>query len=260
MKNVQRLVEIMERLRAPEGCPWDREQTFETLRPYVLEEAYEVAEAIDAGDRSALRGELGDLLLQVVFQAQIAREEGLFDFDDVAAAIADKLVRRHPHVFGEDEASSVEEVWKRWESVKRAEREAEEGARPSSRLDGIPTALPGLLRARLLSDKAARAGFDWPEVAGILDKAREELDEVEEALESGNEARIDEELGDLLFALASLARRAGLDPEGAIGRANRKFGARFRRVEGYAREQGRELEDLGPAALDALWQRSKSQD
>ncbi len=253
---VDRLVGIMARLRGPGGCPWDREQTFRSLRPYVLEEAFEVAEAIDRGEPAALREELGDLLLQVVFLARLAEEEGLFDLDGVAESISAKLVRRHPHVFGDRPASSVGEVWKRWEEIKREEREERETG-PGSRLDGIPRALPSLLRARLLADKAARAGYDWPDPAAILDKVREETGELAAALAGEGRERVEEELGDLLFAAASLGRRLGIDPEGALARANARFEKRFREAERLAREAGTELEDLDADALDALWKRVK---
>ncbi len=254
---VDRLVEIMARLREPGGCPWDREQTFRSLRPYVLEEAFEVAEALDRGEPDALREELGDLLLQVVFLARLAEEEGLFDLEDVATGIADKLVRRHPHVFGNRAAGSVGEVWKRWEEVKREERE-ERDQGSASRLDGIPRALPALVRARLLADKAARAGYDWPGPREILAKVREEAAELEGVLEAGSE-RVEEELGDLLFAVASLARRLGVDPEGALARAGAKFEDRFRAAERLAREEGRELEEMEDEELDRLWRRVKAE-
>jgi len=254
---VDRLVEIMARLRGPGGCPWDREQTFRSLRPYVLEEAFEVAEAIDREAPAALREELGDLLLQVVFLARLAEEEGLFDLEDVAEGISAKLVRRHPHVFGDRSAGSVGEVWKRWEEIKREERERKHQV-DASRLDGIPRALPALVRARLLADKAARAGYDWPGPAAIVDKIREETDELAAALGDGGEpAAVEEELGDLLFAVASLARRLGIDPEGALARANAKFEDRFREAERLARRAGKELEDMGPEELDTLWRRVK---
>ncbi len=257
---VDRLVEIMARLRGPGGCPWDREQTFRSLRPYVLEEAFEVAEAIDRESPAALREELGDLLLQVVFLARLAEEAGLFDLEDVAEGISAKLVRRHPHVFGDRPVGSVGEVWKRWEEIKREERE-ERRQGDASRLDGIPRALPALVRARLLADKAARAGYDWPDAAAIVDKVREETDELAAALgREGKGGPVEEELGDLLFAVASLARRLGIDPEGALARANAKFEERFRAAERLAREAGKELEQMGTEELDALWRRVKERD
>lgn len=259
MASVERLLEIMARLRGPGGCPWDREQTPRTLRPYVLEEAHEVAEAIDADDPRALRGELGDLLLQVVFLSQIAEEEGWFAFSDVADAISDKLVRRHPHVFGDASAESVDEVWKRWEEIKRAEREAEgeDAEAPSpSLLDGVPKASPALLRARIVANKASRAGFDWPDADAVAGKVREEIDEVLAARPEGDE-RLDEEIGDLLFAVTSLARHVGVDPEGALHRATTKFSERFRAVEAEVEREGQRFDDLDAVRLDALWERVK---
>ncbi|RMF75797.1 MAG: nucleoside triphosphate pyrophosphohydrolase, partial [Acidobacteria bacterium] len=231
--------------------PWDREQTVRSLRPFVLEEAHEVAAAIDTGDPEQLRGELGDLLLQVVFLAQLAREQGLFTFEDVARGIADKLVRRHPHVFGDATAGSVDEVWQRWDAIKRRERS--EAGDEGSRLDGVPRALPALVRARLLGDKAARAGFDWRSPEDVLVKVREELAELEQTIGRDAPDRVDEEFGDLLFALASLGRHLGLDPEGSLARACDKFSARFRDVERRARERGQALEELDDETLDALW-------
>ncbi|MBP7147993.1 MAG: nucleoside triphosphate pyrophosphohydrolase [Acidobacteria bacterium] len=244
----------MARLRAPDGCPWDREQTPASLRPYVLEEAYEVAEAIDSADWDELRQELGDLLLQIVFLSRIAEENGRFRFEDVAEAIAAKLLRRHPHVFGDAEARSVPDVWRRWESIKQEERAGDE---PRSRLEGIPRALPALVKSRLLADKAARAGFDWPDAASITDKIAEELAEVRAALRAEDPAAAGDEIGDLLFAAASLARRLGLDPEGCLARTNERFARRFRFVEDAAAARGRVLEEMSAAELDALWEEAK---
>jgi len=247
-----RLVDIMETLRGPDGCPWDREQDLRSLRRYVLEEAYEVVQAIDDGDMDALPGELGDLLLQVVFLSQMASEEGLFDVRRVADAISDKLVRRHPHVFGDGEVANAEEVLQRWESIKRDERGG------GSVLDDIPASFPALARAEKLGRRAAHVGFDWPDVDGVLGKVREELDEVEQAIaHAGADARRDEgveqELGDLLFAVANLARQLGMSPEAALRRANEKFERRFRAIE-PAITAG-EADDL--AAMDALWEAVK---
>lgn len=263
-EQLRRLLGIMAKLRSPGGCPWDREQTATTLRKYVLEEAYEVADAIDGGDPATLRDELGDLLLQVVFQARVAEEAGQFAFEDVARAIGDKLVRRHPHVFGDFDAQNVEAVWKKWEQIKADERAAA-GRSPEqagSRLDGIPKALPALPKARLIADKAARAGFDWPDADAIVDKIEEELGEIREALARAANAphamdAVCEEIGDLLFATASLARRLGVDPDGCLEGANRKFAARFRTVEALARERGLALEELTPGQIDALWNEAK---
>jgi MazG family protein len=260
MDATDRLIAIMARLRGENGCPWDREQTPRTLRPYVLEEAHEVAEAIDGGNWDDLREELGDLLLQVAFLARIAEEEGHFRFEDVAEAISTKLERRHPHVFGDVEARGVEDVWRRWDEIKRAEKAgpgAGDGGSPASRLDGIPRGLPALGRAAAVADKASRAGFDWPEPAGIVDKLAEEAGELRAALAAGDRGHAEEELGDLLFAAASLARRLKIDPEGALARATAKFSERFRRVEQAAVADGVRLEDLDAAELDRRWVAAK---
>ena len=256
MDATDRLIAIMARLRGENGCPWDREQSPRTLRPYVLEEAHEVAEAIDSGNWDDLRDELGDLLLQVAFLARIAEEEGRFRFEDVANAISAKLERRHPHVFGDVEAHRVEDVWRRWDEIKRAEKagpDATGGGPSASRLDGIPRGLPALGRAALVADKASRAGFDWPEPAGIVDKLGEEAEELRAALAAGDRDQVEEELGDLLFAAASLARRLKIDPEGALARATAKFAERFRRVEDGAAADGVRLEELDAAELDRRW-------
>lgn len=228
-----RLVELMQRLLAPDGCPWDREQSLETLRRYVLEEACEVIDAIDSGDRGELRGELGDLLLQVVFQAELARKEGAFGPDDVVAAICEKLVRRHPHVFAGATVSGAGEVLQNWERIKAAERagQPEKGV-----LSGVPRSLPALTRAQRVGEKVARVGFDWPDARGSRDKVEEELRELDEAIASGEKERAEEELGDVLFALVNLARHAGIDAEGALRRTTDKFSRRFGHVEGRVRE------------------------
>lgn len=257
MAAIDQLLETMTRLRAPGGCPWDREQTLVSLRSYLLEEAYEVAEAIDLGNPQSLCEELGDLLLQVVFQAEIARENGWFDFDAVAATITAKLVRRHPHVFGDDSAGSPAEAWQRWDAIKAQEKGARGEELPTSRLDGIPAALPALARAQLLVDKAARAGFDWPDQLSIVDKVREETDEVAAALTDEGSERVAEELGDLLFATTSLARKAGLDPEACLAGANRKFIARFRHVEAQLKASAQSFEELSAEQLDRLWRAAK---
>lgn len=258
MTSIDRLAEIMERLRGPQGCPWDREQTVASLRKYVIEETYEVVEAIDEKDWGKLREELGDLLLQVVFLSQLAKEAGQFNLDDVAAGISEKLVRRHPHVFGSAEANNVAEVWRRWEKIKEGERRAaSNGAATPSRLDGVPRHLPALAKARLFADKAARAGFDWSSPEAIVDKVEEETAELRQAMASNSAAGPAEELGDLFFAAASLARRLGLDPEACAEQANRKFERRFREVERLVAERGAKLEDFDERGLDALWRRAK---
>ena len=255
---LDRLLAIMARLRDPErGCPWDRAQDFATIAPYTIEEAYEVADAIEQGDMSALKDELGDLLLQVVFHARIAEEEGHFAFDDVAGAIADKMVRRHPHVFGDaeiaPEISTGAAQNEAWEAHKAAERKAAGGH--ESVVDGVALALPALLRAAKMSRRAARIGFDWPDARAVIPKVREEIAELEAELDAGAAAtRIEEELGDLLFAVANLARKLEIEPETALRRATAKFERRFRQVEAAC--AGREP----PASLDEMeaeWQRAK---
>jgi MazG family protein len=254
---LDRLLAIMARLRDPErGCPWDREQDFATIAPYAIEEAYEVADAIARGDRAALKDELGDLLFQVVFHSRMAEEKGLFAFDDVAAAIADKMVRRHPHVFGTAQIASAAAQSLAWEEHKARERRA--AGMAASVLDGVALALPALLRAVKIQSRAARIGFDWPDAAAVVPKLAEEVGELgrEIAAGSGRDA-IEDELGDLLFAVANLARKLDLDPEAALRRATAKFERRFRQVEALAAERslGRDLD-----ALEALWQQVKRQE
>ncbi len=245
----------MARLRDPDGgCPWDREQDFATIAPYTIEEAYEVADAIERADMPALKDELGDLLLQVVFHARMAEEAGLFAFDDVAAAISDKMIRRHPHVFGDAEIASVAAQNEAWEAHKAAERQARGEA--DSVLDGVALALPALLRAAKISRRAARIGFDWPDARAVIPKLAEEIAEVEDELDSGTttQAALEEEVGDLLFAAANLARKLDVEPETALRRATAKFERRFRQVEAMAAERGigRDLD-----ALEALWNEVK---
>ncbi len=230
---INELIEIMARLRDPQGgCPWDREQTFATIVPYTIEEAYEVADAIERGDMGELRDELGDLLFQVVFYAQMAREQGSFDFSDVVQAINTKMLRRHPHVFADAEVADVAEQSLAWERLKAEERrkKAEEGAH--SQLDGVAQALPALLRAEKLQKRAAKVGFDWPDVAGVVAKVNEELNEITDELEdAGDAVRLREEVGDLLFSCVNLARRLEVDAESSLREANGKFEKRFRRME-----------------------------
>ena len=232
---MDRLRQIMARLRGPEGCPWDREQTLRSLATFVIEEAHEVAEAIASGTPAGLKEELGDLLFQIVFQARVAEEAGDFDLEAVMRAIGDKIVRRHPHVFGEGRLSSSTEVLQQWEQIKVEERRDQ---RDPSMFASVPRALPALLKALRISSKAARVGFDWHETDGVLEKVREELEELRVALRGGRRAEVEEEMGDLLFTLANVARHAGVDPEAALQGANRKFMERFRYVEGRLREDG----------------------
>lgn len=255
--SMPRLLEIMRRLRDPDsGCPWDIEQDFGTIAPYTIEEAYEVADAIERADWDELRGELGDLLLQVVFHAQIADDRGLFAFDDVANAIADKMVARHPHVFGDESRDkSAEQQTRDWEAIKAAERadKAQTGV-----LDGVAVGLPALLRALKLQKRAARVGFDWPETTQVLDKIAEESAELVEAAETLPQDKIEEEMGDLLFVMANLARHLEVDPEAALRRANAKFTRRFARIEDWLAEAGKTPEQSDLAEMDALWNRAKA--
>ncbi|MBL39647.1 MAG: nucleoside triphosphate pyrophosphohydrolase [Xanthomonadales bacterium] len=265
---MDRLLEVMDRLRDPEnGCPWDLEQTFRTIAPYTIEEAHEVADAIERGDLEHLQDELGDLLFQVVFHARLGREIGAFSFDDVAAGVADKLIRRHPHVFG-PEADKVatrkpdgrpkmdaETQTANWEEIKAAEREA---AGMSGHLDGVLASLPPLRRAVKLQKRAGRAGFDWPTIGPVLAKIREELQELEDELESADCDRMEDELGDVLFAVANLARKLDIDADGALRRTNLKFETRFRAMEKAASVAGQRFEDLDLEAQESLWQKVKS--
>ncbi len=252
------LVDVMARLRAEGGCPWDREQTRESLKPYVVEEAYEVLEAIDEGDVNKLREELGDLLLQVVFQAQVAREAGEFTITEVIQAIVEKLVRRHPHVFGDATASSAQEVLRRWEAIKRAERK-DAGGRPSA-LDGVPRDLPALLRAHRLQEKASRVGFDWDDAAGLLQKLEEEMAEFRAASRDGGGPRAAAELGDLLFTLVNLSRTLNVNPEEALRATLARFIRRFQYMEEGMRQAGRPLTRETRPEMDRLWDEAKSRE
>jgi MazG family protein len=258
MADVDRLLEIMARLRDPErGCPWDLGQTFATIVPHTIEEAYEVAEAIADDDMAALADELGDLLFQIVFYAQLAREVGAFTFADVVRRISDKMVHRHPHVFGDAEIDSAAAQTLSWERLKAAERAAATGA--ASALDGVARALPALSRAAKLQKRAARVGFDWPSLRPVLAKLREEIDELDQIAEGGM-ARLAEEVGDVLFACANVARHAGVDPETALRAANAKFERRFRRVEALLAEAGKTPEQSSLDEMDRLWDRAKAEE
>ncbi|HEX6816899.1 MAG TPA: nucleoside triphosphate pyrophosphohydrolase, partial [Ktedonobacterales bacterium] len=254
---------VTARLRAPDGCPWDRQQTHQSLRKYVLEEAYEVAEALDEWDGSPtqaekLAEELGDLLLQVYLQAEIADQEDLFHLGDVYQAITEKLIRRHPHVFGDVAVRDAEHVVRNWETIKRAEREANgEDVTSESRLRGVPKSAPALYQARELTHKAAKSGFKWPDRSGAFDKVSEELAELRAAVQSGDPAEKEEELGDLLLILARLADEIGVQPEDALHRANQKFRRRFEVMEARAQRENRALETLSFAEWDAYWQEAK---
>ncbi len=256
----ERLVEIMRTLRSPDGCAWDREQTVASLRPFVLEEAYEVVEAMDRGDRAALCEELGDLLLEAVFVAQICAEDGDFTIADAAEAVTAKLIRRHPHIFGDGAASadlSPVEVKRQWERIKREERAGAPRDR-ATLLDGIPEALPSLLRASRIGARAANVGFDWDEAKQVVDKADEEIAELRDAIAGGDRAQIEEELGDLLFTVANAARKLRVDPESALRTANTKFTRRFRAVEQRLEDRGETLHDASPDELEREWQAVKT--
>jgi ATP diphosphatase len=259
---VEQLVEIMERLRDPrDGCPWDREQTFETIVPYTIEEAYEVADAIERSDMEELRGELGDLLFQVVFYAQMARERGEFDFYDVVAAINEKMIRRHPHVFSDESVADAEEQTRAWERHKASEREGRATGGPLGHLDGVARALPALLRAEKLQKRAAKVDFDWPDLRGVIAKVHEEIGEIEEAMEQGQDkASLESEVGDLLFSCVNLARRLGVGAETALRQANGKFERRFNGVEARLRAQGVSLADADLDAMDSLWELEKQEE
>jgi MazG family protein len=253
---LERLLGIMERLRGPDGCPWDREQTLATLRPYVLEETYEVLEAIDLGDPREHCEELGDLLLQIVFQAQLAREAGTFDFADVAEAISNKLVSRHPHVFGDADVKDAEGVLRQWAALKREEKKAKGGGK--SVLEGVPREMPALARADRLTEKASRIGFDWPDASGARAKVAEELAELDEAIGAGDRAAMEHELGDLLFAVANLGRKIGLPPEEALRGAVGRFVSRFEHVERELERRGVPHGGATLEEMDALWDEAKS--
>lgn len=249
------LVQVMARLRDPQtGCPWDREQTPQTLKKYVIEEAYEVVEAIDSGRPDKLREELGDLLLQVVFHAQLAAEKELFDINDVARVIVEKLIRRHPHVFGDVSVSGSDEVLTNWEQIKRGETGYEDR---NSILDGIPAGLPALMRASEVSKRVVKVGFEWPTVNEVLDKVDEELAELRAEIAAGETGRMADELGDLLFTLVNVGRQLKIDPEDALRRMTARFAARFRHIEAHAEATGRALNDLPLDEMEAVWQEAK---
>ena len=259
---VRMLLDVMAKLRSPQGgCPWDLEQTFATIAPYTIEEAYEVADAIERQDMAALKDELGDLLLQVVFHAQMAREAGSFDFEAVAAAIAEKMVRRHPHVFGDVTIETADAQTVAWEDHKENERRAKASAegRAPSVLDGVASGLPALMRAIKLQRRAARVGFDWPNAADVFIKIDEELSEIKSEIDNAcHPERIQDEIGDLLFAVVNLARHLDVDPEASLRHANAKFERRFRQVEARLGAAGRSAADVGLDALEALWQQVKA--
>lgn len=252
----EKLVEIIARLRSEGGCPWDREQTHDSIKPNLLEETYEVLEAIDDREMDELCSELGDLIMQVVFQAQFAAERGDFDIEDSLRSINEKLIRRHPHVFGETKVAGSDEVLHNWEEIKRGEKGYE---KRTSVLDGVPKAMPALARAMEISKKAAKAGFEWPNISAVVDKLEEEVGELKDELVAGDRDRIFEEIGDLLFTIVNVARWTGLDPEDALRVMIERFSRRFRRIEEAAREGGRSIESLTIQEMDAVWDRAKQE-
>ena len=256
MKHTEKLLQIMAKLRNPDGgCPWDLEQDFSTIVPYTIEEAYEVADAIERKDMPALKEELGDLLLQVMFHSQMASEEGLFTFEDVAQTIGDKMERRHPHVFGDATIETSDAQTENRENIKAEERKKKSG---DSILADVPAALPALMRAEKLQKRAARVGFDWPTTDGVRAKIIEELEECDEAIASGDKANMQDEMGDLLFAVTNLARFHGIDPEDALRQTNAKFTKRFQFIEAALKKDGRSMKDSNLDEMEALWQKAKT--
>ncbi len=252
---LERLTNLMIRLRSEDGCPWDREQTFETIAPYTIEEAYEVREAIVAGDMEALKEELGDLMFQVIFHSQIASEQDAFDVNEVCDSLTEKMMRRHPHVFVEGDDRSVEEQTIAWEAMKAQERKSKVGK--NGVLDDVALSLPALMRAEKLQKRAARVGFDWPDLDGVTDKIAEEALEVAKAAETQDPDAIEDEIGDLLFAVTNLARKLKIDPEKALRRTNDKFTRRFQSIEAYAANNGLSLEAMKLEEMEAQWLAAK---
>lgn len=260
LKNTQQLLDLMSQLRHPEtGCPWDVKQDFSTLIPYVIEEAYEVVDAIERNDLDDLRAELGDLLLQVVFHSQIANERGLFSFEDVSQSIANKLIRRHPHVFGETIFKTDADRHAAWEQAKADERK-EKNPELESVLSGVARSLPALLESEKIQDRAAQHGFDWKTVPPVFEKVLEELNEVKEAWESGNQSHIQEEIGDLLFVVTNLARHLNINPELALKESTQKFSKRFYYIEKQVASSGRVMRDCELEELDNLWKQAKNEE
>lgn len=252
------LLDVMACLRGEQGCPWDREQTRSSLKPYLIEEAYEALEALDGEQRDAMLEELGDLLFQVVFHAQIARERGEFTMVDLLERLVDKMVRRHPHVFGEQRVSTAREAFSQWERIKH--EEASRGGARRSVLDGVPRSLPALLRAQRMQEKAARTGFDWKDAEGAWAKVKEEVREVDEALPQGDRTRLQEEVGDLLFAVVNVARLLGLDAEGSLRQSAEKFRGRFTLMETEIATQGKSLAETSPEEMNHSWEAVKERE
>ena len=256
-KEFKKLVKVMERLRGVNGCPWDREQTRESLKPYLLEETYEVLEAIEEKDQESLKEELGDLLFQIVFHSQIAQECGEFTMDEVLASVTDKMIYRHPHVFGTAKADTTQEVLARWEKLKNQEKR---NKKRKSVLDGIPKQLPALIRAHQLQSRAARVGFDWADPKPVWDKVLEEIKELEASIKDKEVTAIQSELGDLLFALVNMGRFLKLDPEEALRKANERFAGRFHVMEKKAKKVGRSLSEMSLAEMDRFWEQAKTEE
>jgi tetrapyrrole methylase family protein/MazG family protein len=254
-KRFQKLVKVMGRLRGRKGCPWDKEQTRDSLKPFLIEEAHEVLEAIEDGDAEVLKEELGDLLFQVIFHAQIARERGEFDIGDVLKTLTDKMVRRHPHVFGTIRAGTSKEVLARWEKLKHQEHRHR---KRKSVLDGVPRSLPALMRAHQLQGRAARVGFDWSEIKPVWGKVQEEMKELEASYREGDAKAVEAEMGDLLFALVNLSRFVKINPEDALRKANHRFLERFHYIEKKAKRSGRALSDMTLSEMDRLWEEAKA--
>jgi len=251
----RKLVDVVAKLRGDDGCPWDKQQTHESLRKFVIEETYEVVEAVDRGEDSKLKEELGDLLLQTLLHARIAEERGAFDAADVCRAIREKLLRRHPHVFGDVKVAGVDEVLHNWEEIKAGEPGYEDR---QSVLDGVPKSLPALVRASEMSKRAAKVGFEWPDISGVLDKLREETGELLEAIEAARPDEIKREIGDLLFVIVNIARFVGVDPEESLREMLKRFSSRFRQIEERAKSTGRGVSEMTLAEMDAIWDEAKN--
>ncbi len=251
----KKLVEIMEKLRSENGCPWDRVQTHDSLKRYLLEETYELIEAIENKDYKGIKEELGDLLLQIIFHSKIAKDEGRFNIEDVIETISKKMISRHPHVFGDADFKTPEEVLSQWD-----DRKKEEGKLSKSILEGIPLSMPALLRAYKIQSRVAKVGFDWPSINGVLEKLEEEMRELKEAIKSGQSEKIEEELGDVLFSIVNIARFLKVDPEAALRKTNRKFEKRFKKIEEILKEKGKSPKDMSLQEMDLIWEEIKKEE